>query len=260
MACLCLGIYHLHKSEGIGKMDRREFLGKAFGLTVVSAVTPGILTCACDALAKELPLAFSTFTVDINTTQFSLLQDVGNSVKITTPARLLIIRADPSTFSVLSSRCTHQGVTVNLYDPVTERITCPQHGSQFDKFGIVKKSPATANLPRYTAVFDGDHTVTISDTLMDVELENLAGMAIENIYPNPCSDKATISLSMAEHAGAEIAIYDIEGNKLATVYEGDLDKGSHQFIFDAMMVGAGSYFCKFTTAKGSVVRQLHIVR
>lgn len=239
-------------------MDRREFLGKAFGLTVVSAVTPGILTCACDALAKEAPLAFSTFTVDINVQ--TALQSVGGSIKVTTPARLIIIRIDQSTFSVLSSRCTHQGVTVGLYEPATQRITCPQHGSQFDAFGVVKKSPATANLPRYTAVFDGDHTVTISDTLMDVELENLAGMAIENIYPNPCSDKATITVSMADHAGAEIAIYDLEGNKLATVYEGDLDKGSHQFTFDATMVGAGSYFCKFTTAKGSVVRQLHIVR
>ena len=241
-------------------MDRREFLGKALGLTVVSAVTPGILTCACEAVAKEVPLAFTPFTIDISDVKYELLQDVDNSIKITTPTRLLIIRADEQTFSVLTSRCPHQGVIVGLYDPGVGRITCPQHGSQFDKFGKLLRGPATIGLARYTAEFDGDHTVTISDTLMDVELESLRTTMIKNIHPNPFADKTSIDVSLSEAVGIELAIFDIEGNKLATVFDGSLDVGDHTFTFDGSMLPAGSYFCKMTSAKGSVVRQIHIVR
>jgi Rieske Fe-S protein len=241
-------------------MDRREFLGKAFGLTVVSAVTPAILTCACEAAAKEVPLAFTPFTIDIFDPKYELLQDIDNSVKITTPARLLIIRADEQTFSVLTSRCPHQGVIVGDYVPSIGRITCPQHGSQFDKFGKLLKGPATIGLTRYTAVFDGDHTVTISDTQMDVEFEALRSTVIKNIYPNPFADKTTIEVTLSEAVGIELAIFDIEGNKLATVFDGSLGIGDHTFTFDGSMISVGSYFCKLTSAKGSIVQQIHIVR
>jgi nitrite reductase/ring-hydroxylating ferredoxin subunit len=178
-------------------MDRREFLGKAFGLTVVSAVTPAMLTCACEAAAKELPLAFTTFTIDINQEvngEPHPLTIIGGSFHVTSPARLLIIRIDELTFSALTSRCPHQGVIVGKYgDPNVGKITCPQHGSQFDKFGKLLKGPAPIGLTRYTAVFDGDHTVTISDTQMDVEFEALRSTVIKNIYPNPFADKKLLS-------------------------------------------------------------------
>jgi cytochrome b6-f complex iron-sulfur subunit len=97
---------------------------------------------------------------------FPALANVGGTVSGRPdgfPTPLIICRlstsTDSSAIAALSSICTHLGCTVL---PLSgSQLRCPCHGSMFALDGTVTAEPATVNLPRYAATFDG-LTVVVS--------------------------------------------------------------------------------------------------
>ena len=246
-------------------MDRREFLEKAFGLTVVSAVTPGILTCACDAMAKEfVPLAFSPITVDLTEAKYAALLNIEGSAYVAIPGNtrgIIVNRINEAEFAAMSSVCPHEQTRVGLYNKTTDKMTCTSgHGSTFDIYGKKLTNPAPRSLDRYKIAYDGANTLLIEDTPADVQEEIAAKLAITSLYPNPASDKATLDVSLAEQVTVEIALFDMAGNNQATVFYGSLDIGNHSFTINTSSLASGSYFCKLTTVKGSIARRLQVAR
>lgn len=73
---------------------------------------------------------------------------------------IVVTRDDYNTFYAVSSNCTHRGCVVMPYDG--NSIMCPCHGSQFAIDGTVVSPPASSNLVRYNARFDGFDTLTIT--------------------------------------------------------------------------------------------------
>jgi Rieske Fe-S protein len=53
---------------------------------------------------------------------------------------------DSAAYHAVSARCTHQGCEVK---PAREFLTCPCHGSTFDREGRVVRGPAQAPLARF---------------------------------------------------------------------------------------------------------------
>lgn len=243
-------------------MDRREFLEKALGLTVVSAVTPAVLTCACNAFARSAPLSFAPIIINMNDAKYAALQTINGSVRILTPAVLIITRVSDTEFSTVDGLCTHEQNLLRRYDADKQLITCTAHNSTFDVYGkiIFQQVPNQPSLRRYKTTFDGNNILTIEDALADVKMEALLVTRIDRIYPNPFSTRTSISLSVKESIAIDLSIFDLDGNNLATVFAGPLDPGEHSFPFDGSALAAGSYFCRLTTEAGSVVRQIHIVR
>ncbi|GFO56488.1 cytochrome b6 [Geomonas sp. Red276] len=66
--------------------------------------------------------------------------------------RVALVRS-AGDFYGLSLVCTHLGCTVNV---TADRLSCPCHGSEFDRFGKVVKGPATAPLKRLKLELRGD--------------------------------------------------------------------------------------------------------
>lgn len=73
----------------------------------------------------------------------------------------IIITNESGMFHAVTSRCTHQGVTVNTYNANIGALVCPQHGSRFAPDGAVLMGPAGQPLTRYNSTFDGDKTLAI---------------------------------------------------------------------------------------------------
>ena len=61
-------------------------------------------------------------------------------------------------------------------------------------------------------------------------------------YPNPFSQTATISFSLATESNVVFEVYDVTGNLIEKRNEGRLKKGSHSFIFNGRELNAGLYF------------------
>jgi cytochrome b6-f complex iron-sulfur subunit len=67
-------------------------------------------------------------------------------------ARVALMREEDAVFA-LSLVCTHLGCTVKV---TPTELTCPCHGSSFDRQGRVLRGPADRQLQRYQVVQRGD--------------------------------------------------------------------------------------------------------
>lgn len=55
---------------------------------------------------------------------------------------------------------------------------------------------------------------------------------ITSAWPNPFNPRVTIGFSLADRAQARVAIYDLRGRLVATLYEGMLAAGDHTAVWD----------------------------
>ena len=125
-------------------MDRKQFL-KSLGLGAAALVVINeIQSCKKDNPKID-------FTVDMSTSQYSALLNVGGSA-IT---QQIIIAHTPSGYVAVSDVCTHQGCGVN-YDSSGNQFACPCHGARFNTTGGVVNGPATSPLTKYTVTQSGN--------------------------------------------------------------------------------------------------------
>lgn len=246
-------------------INRRNFLGKALGVTLAAAVAPSLLK-ATDAFANGGAEPLGSIVLDLSQTKFAKLKNVNGSIIYTPDApnssrKMVITRVDASTFSVVSSICTHQGCIVDPFDSTTQRIACGCHGSRFDVNGVVKQGPASSPLKQYQSAYDSTaNTLTITDAVLDVSPSNGTPLALNQNYPNPFTGQTTISFDIPSSSTVTLVITDINGNEVATLHNGVLGAGKHELQFNDSALPTGTYFYKLSTPNGTLVKQMEIVR
>jgi photosystem II stability/assembly factor-like uncharacterized protein len=63
-------------------------------------------------------------------------------------------------------------------------------------------------------------------------------------YPNPFNAQTTISYSLAEPGPVTLTIYNLLGQKVATLFDGVQTAGEHKLVWDAQNQLSGVYFCR----------------
>lgn len=96
-----------------------------------------------------------------------------------------------------------------------------------------------------------DETIQFEVTSESTALDNIEGMEISNIYPNPASNSFTLPLSLDKGQNISVDIYNILGVKVAAE-QLNLSAGNHILIknFDLQ---SGQYFVNITDAKGLTI-------
>lgn len=64
-----------------------------------------------------------------------------------------VYRIDDANYTALWMRCTHQGAELQA---AGDHLTCPAHGSEFDKWGIAVQAPASTPLLRFPVSITGN--------------------------------------------------------------------------------------------------------
>ena len=64
-------------------------------------------------------------------------------------------------------------------------------------------------------------------------------------YPNPFNPSTTISFAIPEQSYITLSVYDITGQKVATLVDKHINAGSHSVIFDGSDLGSGVYLYRF---------------
>ena len=245
------------------ELGRREFLGKALGATLSLAVVPSILTCACDAFAKNEPLSFSPIKVDLTLSKNAPLKNINGSVIVSTTIRIIITRISDTEFSAVDGSCTHEGFNLNPFNSTTKLITCTKHTSTFDEFGKIihmNNPPNQRSLNRYKATYDGNTIVTIEDTILATENTANYGFSIEQNFPNPFSTTSTIRFTLSESSSVSIHIRNISGEEMQFHSLGKLGMGEHSLNLDGSQLATGTYFYELRTERGSLFKQMEIIR
>ena len=75
-------------------------------------------------------------------------------------------------------------------------------------------------------------------------IETVAGKDLLKVYPNPSKGLFNVSFDLASNENVSVAVYDMMGNQVAEVAEGQLQKGS--YLVDMTGKAAGMYFVRMS--------------
>lgn len=79
-------------------------------------------------------------------------------------------------------------------------------------------------------------------------------------YPNPFNSSATISFELDKPSQVTLAIYNVLGQKVATIYEGANEAGKHRVAWDASAQVSGVYFCRIEAGSRSKAKSMILVK
>jgi flagellar hook assembly protein FlgD len=79
----------------------------------------------------------------------------------------------------------------------------------------------------------------------------------DKIYPNPSTNAAEITFSLANTEEIGIVIYDNSGRAIQTLHQGLLEAGEHTFSWVCSNVSAGKYICNIRG--NSVFRSMKVM-
>ena len=91
------------------------------------------------------------------------------------------------------------------------------------------------------------------------------GYSLSQNYPNPFNPETTIRYALPEVGAVRIAIYNMSGQRIRTLVDGEGAAGRHAVTWDGRNdvdrdVASGAYLCRLETDEFSSVRKLLLVR
>lgn len=96
----------------------------------------------------------------------------------------------------------------------------------------------------------------------DIENNNLPNnYSISQNYPNPFNPTTNVKVAMKENANASLIVYNLLGEKMITVFNGELQAGYHEFNIDASDLPSGIYIYQFNVDnKFSQVKKMNLIK
>jgi hypothetical protein len=86
------------------------------------------------------------------------------------------------------------------------------------------------------------------------------GFHLSSPYPNPISGSGSIDYSLDTAGPVTIALYDVRGQRMATLMSDDRGPGPGRLQIDLSNLATGVYFVKLKTQGKSVSRKIIVVR
>ncbi len=150
--------------------------------------------------------------------------------------------------------------TIGLFNPYNPETT--------DSFGFYKQSAATvtatkrgtvdaldlANWPGSDWGLGGENPGLTSKSGQtepaDANASEQTGLptefALAAVYPNPFNAMTTVRVALPETAELSVVVYNVTGQRVATLAAGSYDAGLHALSFDASNLASGLYFVRAT--------------
>ena len=107
----------------------------------------------------------------------------------------------------------------------------------------------------------------------EVQVKGITGTDIENEmsevpknfdlrqnYPNPFNPSTQIEFSVAEYSNVTLEVFNIVGQKVATLIDGDMSAGIHEVKFDAGDLPSGTYMYRLEADDYKEVRKMMLVK
>ena len=116
-------------------------------------------------------------------------------------------------------------------------------------------------LARYKATFDSvANTVFVENTPLTVEHTAASILALEQNYPNPFSTSTQINFALSDPSNITILVHNLSGVEVMSKSLGKLGIGEHSFTVDGHSLSAGTYFYELRTERGSLFKQMDVVK
>jgi hypothetical protein len=85
-------------------------------------------------------------------------------------------------------------------------------------------------------------------------------MALYQNYPNPFNPSTTIRFDIPVRSAVRVDIYNILGQKVATVVDRELRAGRHEIEFDGSGFASGIYFYRLKTGESVGTKKMLLIK
>ena len=79
-------------------------------------------------------------------------------------------------------------------------------------------------------------------------------------YPNPFNAKTTIEFGIPKSGHVNLRIYNLLGQEVATIVDGQLVAGDHSVIWDASNYSSGIYFYRLTAGGKVITKRMTLLK
>jgi hypothetical protein len=83
---------------------------------------------------------------------------------------------------------------------------------------------------------------------------------LQQNYPNPFNPTTTIEFAIPKAGFVTLTIYDVLGEKVATLVSENLTVGSYQYQWDARDLASGVYFYRLEVSDFTKSRKMLLIR
>ena len=149
-----------------------------------------------------------------------------------------------------------------------------KNGNDFVKIGFVQGNGNSTELSNYTYIdqntiegknvyrlkqIDYDGTFSLSDQV-ELEIETIKNFELLQNYPNPFNPVTKISFNLPVKSFVELNIFDVLGNKITTLINSEMEKGSHSIDFNAESLASGIYIYKLNGINFNLVKKMQLIK
>ena len=80
------------------------------------------------------------------------------------------------------------------------------------------------------------------------------------VYPNPATDNANVSITLAEANSVSISVYNVVGELVKTENLGRMADGEHTFALNTETLNSGLYFITVKVGNDSITKKVTITK
>ena len=148
------------------------------------------------------------------------------------------------------------------------------NNDQFEKVGHVAGSGTTTEPKAYTytdnSLVVGNYTYRLKQVdfngafeysnEINVDISGPVQYSLEQNYPNPFNPSTVIKYSVAKDGFVNVSIFNILGQKVATLVNGNVKAGSYDVSFNASSLSSGVYFYSIEAGDFKAVRKMMLMK
>ncbi len=97
-------------------------------------------------------------------------------------------------------------------------------------------------------------------TAVDEPVQTVSSFHLKQNYPNPFNPTTTIAYTLAKNVQVELAVYNVLGQKIATLVNQKQSAGTHQVVFNAESLASGIYVYRIKAGNFVQTRKMLLMK
>ena len=128
---------------------------------------------------------------------------------------------------------------------------------RWDRTEFTDLSGTDVMLPTFNA---GTIAVRFTTDVDDFESNLPTEFALAQNYPNPFNPSTTIEFALPEKAHVTLEIFNLLGQKVATIADGEFAAGVHAVTWQAENASSGIYFYRLNAGSEAITRKMALLK
>jgi len=107
----------------------------------------------------------------------------------------------------------------------------------------------------------GEAGWVLTGSFLEGDLTDLPSeFALLSNYPNPFNATTVISYELPTEAHVKLEVFNVSGQRVATLVEGEQEAGYRSVVWEASEVSSGVYFYKLTAGDLTEMKRMTLLR